>query len=82
VAMEITRGKPSRVWCTIGRVKQHHEDHKHKSLCLTPSLFLDITCNPRHELQLDLWESKKIRKGKLQARKEKKMACVKQYEKM
>ncbi len=81
MVVEITRGKPSRVWCTIGRVK-HHEDHKHKSLCLTPSLLLDITCNPRHELKLDLWESEKIRKGKLQARKEKKMTCVKPYEKM
>jgi len=78
------RAKPSQVWCTIGRVKQHHEDHKHESFCLTPSLLLDITCicNPRHELKLDLWESEKIRKEKLQARKEKKMACVKPYEKM
>jgi len=82
VAMEITRGKPSRVWCTIRHVKQHHEDHKHESLCLTPSLLLDITCNLRHELKLDLWASEKIRKGKLQARKEKKMARVKPYEKM
>jgi hypothetical protein len=82
VAMEIMRGKPSRVWWTIGRVKQHHEDHKHESFSLTPSLFLDITCNPRHELELDLWESEKIRKGKLQARKENKMAHVKPYEKM
>jgi hypothetical protein len=63
-------------------MKQHHEDHKHKSLCLTPSLFLDITCNPRHDLKLNLWESEKIRKEKLQARKGKKMACVKPYEKM
>jgi len=76
MAMEITRGKPSRVWCTIGRVKQHHEDHKHESLCL------DITCNPRHELELILWESEKIRKEKLQTRKEKKMARVKPYDKM
>jgi len=82
MAVEITRGKPSRVLCTIGRVKQHHEDHKHELLCLTPSLLLDITCNPRHELELDLWEFEKICKGKLQARKEKKMACVKPYEKM
>ncbi len=65
VAMEITRGKPNRVWCTIGCVKQHHEDHKHESFCLTPNLFLDITCNPKHELKLDLWESENIRKGKL-----------------
>jgi len=72
VAMEITKGKPSQVWCTIGHIKQHHEDHKHKSLCLTPSLLSNIICNPRHELELDLWESKKIRKGKLQERKEKK----------
>jgi len=69
VAMEITKGKPSRVWCTIGCVKQHHEDHKHESLCLTSSLLLDITYNPRHELKLDLWESEKIRKEKLQERK-------------
>ncbi len=81
VAMEITKGKPCRVRCTIQRVKQHHEDHKHESFCLTPSLLLDITCNPRHELELDLWESERIRKEKLQARKEKKMACVKPYEK-
>jgi hypothetical protein len=65
VAMEITKSKPCRVGCTIKRVKQHHEDHKHKSLCLTPSLLLDITCNPRHELEMDLWESKNIRKKKL-----------------
>jgi hypothetical protein len=82
MAMEITRGKPRRVWCTNGRVKQHHEDHKHKSFCLTPSLLLDVTYNPRHELKLDLWESRKIHKEKLQARKEKKMAHVKPYEKM
>jgi len=82
LAMEITRGKPSRVWCTIGHVKQHHEDHKHESFCLTSSLLSDIICNPRHELKLDLWEYEKICKGKLQARKEKKMARVKPYEKM
>jgi hypothetical protein len=82
VAMEITRGKPSRVWCTIERVKQHHEDHKDESFCLTPSLLLDITCNPKHELELDLWKSKKICKKKLQARKEKKITRVKPYEKM
>jgi hypothetical protein len=81
VAMEITKGKPCRVGCTIQRVKQHYEDHKHESFCLTPSLLLDITCNPRHELELDLWESEKIRKKKLQAKKEKKMARVKPYEK-
>ncbi len=82
VVMEITRGKPSRVWCKIGCIKQHHEDHKHESLCLNPSLLLDFTYNPRHELKLDLWESEKFRKKKLQARKEKKMACVKPYERM
>jgi hypothetical protein len=82
VAMEITKGKPSRVWCMIECVKQHHEDHKHESFCLTPRLFLDITCNPKHELKLDLWESEKIHKGKLQARREKQMARVKPYEKM
>jgi len=82
VAMEITKGKPRRVGCMIQRVKQHHEDHKHKLFFLTPSLLLDITCNPKHELELDLWESEKIRKEKLQARKEKKMARVKPYEKM
>jgi hypothetical protein len=65
LAMEITKGKPCRIGCTIQRVKQHHEDHKHESFCLTPSLLLDITCNPRHELELDLWESEKIRKEKL-----------------
>ncbi len=82
VAMEITRDKSSRVWCTIGCVKQHHENHKHESICLTPSLLLDITYNPRHKLKLDLWKSEKIRKEKLQARKEKKMTCVKPYKKM
>jgi hypothetical protein len=66
----------------IGHVKQHYEDHKHESLCLTPSLLLDITCNLGHELELDLWESEKIRKEKLWAIKEKKMANVKSYEKM
>ncbi len=82
VAMEITKGKPCRVGCTIQCVKQHNEDHKHESFYLTPSLLLDLTCNPRHELELDLWESKKIRKEKLQARKGKKMARVKPYKKM
>jgi hypothetical protein len=57
VAIEITKGKPSRVGCIIQRVKQHHEDHKHELFFLTPSLLLDITCNPRHELELDLRES-------------------------
>jgi hypothetical protein len=52
--MEIIRGKSSRIWCMIERVKQHHEDHKHESLYLTPSFPLDFTCNPRHELELDL----------------------------
>jgi hypothetical protein len=33
-------------------------------------------------MELDLWEYEKIRKGKLQARKEKTMARVKPYEKM
>ncbi len=82
VAIKITKGKPCRVGCTIQRVKQHHEVHKHKSLFLTPSLLFDITCNPRHELESDLWESEKIHKEKLQARKEKKMARVNPYEKM
>jgi hypothetical protein len=81
VAMEITEGKPSRVGCTIQRVKQLHEDHKHKLFLLTPSFLLDVTCNPRQQLELDLWESKKIRKEKLQARKEKNMARVKPYKK-
>jgi hypothetical protein len=54
VAMAITKGKPCRVGCTIQRVKQHYKDHKHESFCLTPSLLLDITCNLRHELELDL----------------------------
>ncbi len=79
LAMEITKGKPCRIECTIQRVKQHHEDHKHTSFCLTTSLLLDITCNPRHELKLDLWESEKIRKEKLQARKGRKMARVEPY---
>jgi len=65
LAMEITKGKPCRIGCTIQRMKQHHENHKHESLYLTPSLLLDITCNPRHELELDLWKSKKIRKKTL-----------------
>jgi hypothetical protein len=81
VAMEITKGKPNQVGCTIQRVKQHHEDHKHESFYLTPSLFLDVTCNPRHQLKSDLWEFEKIRKEKLQVRKEKRMARVKSYEK-
>ncbi len=79
--MEIMKVKPCRVGCTIQCVKEHHEDHKHESLCLTFTLFLDITCNTRHELELDLWESEKIHKEKLQARKGKKMAHVKPYEK-
>jgi hypothetical protein len=54
-------------------------NHKHESLCLTPSLLLDY--NLKHELELDLWESKKLHKEKLHARKEKKMARVKPYEK-
>ncbi len=65
VVMEITKGKLSQVWCTIGHVKKHHEDHKHESLCLTSSLLLDFTCNLKHELELDLRESEKIRKKKL-----------------
>jgi hypothetical protein len=80
MAMEITRSKPSRVWCTIEHVKQHHEDHKHKSFCLTPSLILDFIYNRRHELELDLWESEKFRKKKLHVKKEKKMAHFKPYE--
>ncbi len=64
-AMEITRGKPRRVWCIIERIKQHHEDHKRKSFYLTSSLLLDFTCNHRFELELDLWETKKICKEKL-----------------
>jgi hypothetical protein len=82
VAVAITKGKPCQVGCTIQRVKQHYEDHKHESFCLTPSLLLDITYNPRHELELDLWEFEKIRKKNLHARKGKKMARVKPYEKM
>jgi hypothetical protein len=65
VVIEITRGKPSWVWCTIKHIKQHHENHKHESFYLTPSLFLDFTCSPKHELKLDLWESKKFYKEKL-----------------
>ncbi len=82
LAVEITKGRPSRVGCTIQRVKQHHEDHKHELFLLTPSLLLDVTCNPRQQLELDLRESKRIHKEKLQARKEKKMARVKPYGKM
>jgi hypothetical protein len=82
VAIEITKGKPSRVRCTIECVKQHHEDHKHELFLLTPSLLLDITCNHREQLESDLRESERIRKEKLQARKEKKMARVKPYGKM
>jgi hypothetical protein len=70
--MEIMTSKPNQVWCTVKHIKQHHENHKHESFCLTPSLFLDFTCNPRHELKLDLWESKKFHKEKLHARKRKK----------
>jgi hypothetical protein len=82
VAMEITRGKPSQVWCTIGHIKQHHENHKHKSFCLTPSLLLDFICNFKHKLKLDLWEFEKFHKEKLQAKKEKTMAHVKPYKRM
>jgi hypothetical protein len=45
-------------------------------------LLLDFTYNPRHELKLELWESEKFHKKKPQARKEKKMAQVKPYERM
>jgi hypothetical protein len=82
LAVEITKGKLSRVGCTIQRVKQHHEDHKHELFLLTPSLLLDVTCNPRQQLEPDLRESERIHKQKLQARKEKKMARVKPYGKM
>jgi hypothetical protein len=82
VAIEITKGKSSRVGCTIQRVKQHHEDHKHELFLLTPSLILDVTCNPRQQLESDLREYERIRKEKLQARNEKKMARVKPYGKM
>jgi hypothetical protein len=61
-------------------IKQHHENHKHESLCLTPSLLLDFTYNPRHKLELDLWEFEKFFKEKLHVRMEKKMTCVKPYE--
>ncbi len=79
VAMEITKGKPSRIGCIIQCVKQHHENHKHESFCLTPSLLLDVTYNLRHQLESNLWEFEKICKEKLQVRKEKRMACVKPY---
>jgi hypothetical protein len=65
VVMEITRGKQSRVWCMIERIKEHHDNHKHKSSCLTPSWLLDFTCNPKHKLELDLWGFEKFRKEKL-----------------
>jgi hypothetical protein len=74
--MKITKGKPRQVWCTIEHIKQHHEDHKHKSFSLNPSLFLDFTYNPRHELELDLSEFEKLHKENLHVRKEKKMTCV------
>ncbi len=70
MAMEIMKGKPNRIWYAIECIKQHHENHKHESFCLTPSLLLDY--NFRHKLKLDLWESKKLHKEKLHARKEKK----------
>jgi hypothetical protein len=54
MAMEIMEGKLNRVWCIIECIKQPHEDHKHESLCLTPSFLSDFTCNPRHKLKLDL----------------------------
>jgi hypothetical protein len=49
---------------------------------MNPTFLLDFTCNPRYELKLNLWKSKKFCKEKLQARKEKKMAHVKSYETM
>jgi hypothetical protein len=52
VAMKIMGGKLNQVWCTIEYIKQHHEYHKHELLCLTPSLFLDITCNTRHKFRI------------------------------
>ncbi len=64
-ALKNTIHKPSQVWCIIERIKQHHEDHKHESLCLTPSLLLNFTCNLKHELELDWWKSEKFRKEKL-----------------
>jgi hypothetical protein len=80
--MKIMRNKPNRVWCTIEYIIQHHENHKHESLCLTPSLFLDITCNLRHKLKLDLWDMKSFTKKITCKERKKKMACVKPYEKM
>jgi hypothetical protein len=62
MVMEIMKCKLNWIWCIIECIKQHHEYHKHESFCLTPSLFLDFTCNPRHELKLDLWEFKKFQK--------------------
>ncbi len=52
MAMEITKGKPSRIWCTIGHVKQYHEYYKHESLYLTPSLLLNFIYNPRQETKV------------------------------
>jgi hypothetical protein len=71
VTMKIMRGKPNQVWCTIERIKHHHENHKHESFYLTPSLFLDFTCNFKHELKLDLWKFENFHKEKLHARKKK-----------
>jgi hypothetical protein len=65
MVMEITRGKPNQIWCTIKRIKQHHEDHKHESLCLIPNLLLDFICNLKHELKLDLWDFENFHKKKL-----------------
>ncbi len=82
MVMEIMRGKPSRILCTIEHIKQHHGNHKHESFYLTPSLLLDFTHNHRHELKLDLWESEKLHKKKLHAKKQKKITRVKPYERM
>jgi hypothetical protein len=78
--MEITRGKSRQIWCTIERIKQHHEDHKHKSFSLTPSLLLDFTYNLKHEIRFV--RVSKVSQRKVISKKGEKMACVKPYEKM
>jgi len=40
VAMEIMKVKPRQILFTIKCVKRHHENHKHESFYLTPSLLL------------------------------------------
>jgi hypothetical protein len=80
--MKIMGSKVNQVWCTIEYIKQHHEYHKHESLCLTTSLFLDITCNIRHKFRIRFVGIRKVSPKKLHAKKGKKIACVKPYERI